>query len=117
MSWRVIRINQQLPLWQIMDIFFTPAAWATASHLAMNKKNRRAHLESLRGEERTMIFHEAPHKLRTTLEDLCAAFGPERRIALCRTGQPNTKRGFAAPRRLRRAAIRACPSDCGPDCG
>ena len=31
-----------------------------------------------------MIFHEAPHKLRTTLEDLCAAFGPERRIALCR---------------------------------
>ena len=31
-----------------------------------------------------MIFHEAPHKLRTTLEDLCAAFGPERRVALCR---------------------------------
>ena len=29
--------------------------------LAMNKKNRRAHLESLRGEERTMIFYEAPH--------------------------------------------------------
>ena len=28
--------------------------------LAMNKKNRRAHLESLRGEERTMIFYEAP---------------------------------------------------------
>ena len=31
-----------------------------------------------------MIFHEAPHKLRTTLDDLCAAFGSERRIALCR---------------------------------
>ena len=31
-----------------------------------------------------MIFHEAPHKLRTTLEDLCAAFGQERRISLCR---------------------------------
>ena len=31
-----------------------------------------------------MIFHEAPHKLRTTLADLCTAFGPERRIALCR---------------------------------
>ena len=31
-----------------------------------------------------MIFHEAPHKLRATLEDLCAAFGPERRISLCR---------------------------------
>ena len=31
-----------------------------------------------------MIFHEAPHKLRTTLDDLCAAFGPDRRVALCR---------------------------------
>ena len=52
--------------------------------LTVNKKSRRAHLDSLRSEERTMIFHEAPHKLRTTLEDLCAAFGPERRVALCR---------------------------------
>nr|WP_326126457.1 16S rRNA (cytidine(1402)-2'-O)-methyltransferase [uncultured Oscillibacter sp.] len=52
--------------------------------LTVNKKSRREHLESLRDEERTMIFHEAPHKLRTTLQDLCAAFGPERRIALCR---------------------------------
>ena len=31
-----------------------------------------------------MIFHEAPHKLRTTLDDLSAAFGPDRRVALCR---------------------------------
>jgi 16S rRNA (cytidine1402-2'-O)-methyltransferase len=31
-----------------------------------------------------MIFHEAPHKLLTTLEDLSAAFGPDRRVALCR---------------------------------
>lgn len=31
-----------------------------------------------------MIFHEAPHKLRTTLDDLIAAFGPDRRAALCR---------------------------------
>ena len=31
-----------------------------------------------------MIFHEAPHKLRPTLADFCQAFGPERRIALCR---------------------------------
>ena len=52
--------------------------------LAMNKKNRKAHLESLKHEERTMVFHEAPHKLRATLDDLAAAFGPERRIALCR---------------------------------
>ena len=52
--------------------------------LAMNKKNRRSHLESLAGEQRTMIFYEAPHKLTATLDDLTAAFGPDRRIALCR---------------------------------
>ena len=52
--------------------------------LAMNKKNRRSHLESLAGEQRTMIFYEAPHKLTATLDDLAAAFGPDRRISLCR---------------------------------
>ena len=35
--------------------------------LPMNRKNRRARLEALAGEERTMLFHEAPHKLLTTL--------------------------------------------------
>ena len=52
--------------------------------LPVNKKSRRERLESLKNEERTMIFHEAPHKLLTTLEDLSAAFGSDRRIALCR---------------------------------
>ena len=52
--------------------------------LTVNKKNRRERLESLKNEERTMIFHEAPHKLLTTLQDMAAVFGPERRIALCR---------------------------------
>lgn len=52
--------------------------------LAMNKKNRRAHLESLAEEERTMVFHEAPHKLPATLEDLAAVFGEARRVSLCR---------------------------------
>ncbi len=52
--------------------------------LTVNKKSRRERLASLAQEERTMIFHEAPHKLRTTLGDLCQAFGSERRIALCR---------------------------------
>ena len=52
--------------------------------LTVNKKSRRERLESLKNEERTMIFHEAPHKLLTTLEDMSAAFGPDRRIALCR---------------------------------
>lgn len=52
--------------------------------LTVNKKSRRERLESLKNEERTMIFHEAPHKLRTTLADLRDAFGPDRKIALCR---------------------------------
>lgn len=52
--------------------------------LAMNKKNRRRHLDSLRGEERTMIFYEAPHKLPATLKDLVATFGPDRPVSLCR---------------------------------
>jgi len=52
--------------------------------LSVNKKVRREHLEGLKNEERTMIFHEAPHKLRTTLDDLSAAFGADRRVALCR---------------------------------
>ena len=52
--------------------------------LPMNKKNRKTHLDSLRREERTMIFYEAPHKLCTTLEDMAKTFGEERPISLCR---------------------------------
>lgn len=52
--------------------------------LPQNKKNRRAQLDSLADEERTMVFYEAPHKLRATLDDLAAAFGPDRPLAVCR---------------------------------
>ena len=52
--------------------------------LPVPKKERRARLEALQGETRTMIFYEAPHKLRATLDDLCTAFGPERSVSLCR---------------------------------
>ena len=51
--------------------------------LPTNKKNRRAHLQSLLGEERTMIFYEAPHKLKDTLDDLLSTFG-DRPISLSR---------------------------------
>lgn len=52
--------------------------------LSTNPASRREHLESLRAERRTMVFYEAPHKLRKTLSDLSAAFGPARRVSLCR---------------------------------
>lgn len=52
--------------------------------LPTNLRQRRERLEQLKGEERTVIFYEAPHKLRTTLDDLVNAFGPERSITLCR---------------------------------
>ncbi|MEG2174129.1 MAG: 16S rRNA (cytidine(1402)-2'-O)-methyltransferase [Oscillospiraceae bacterium] len=52
--------------------------------LSANRQSRRERLEELSDETRTMIFYEAPHKLRTTLADLCAAFGGDRRIALAR---------------------------------
>lgn len=52
--------------------------------LSVNKKSRQEHLTGLKGETRTMIFYEAPHKLLATLRDLTAAFGEDRRISLCR---------------------------------
>ena len=52
--------------------------------LSTAKKSRKEHLESLKKEQRTMIFYEAPHKLVTTLEDLAEVFGSSRSISLCR---------------------------------
>ncbi len=52
--------------------------------LSTAKKSRREHLDSLKTEQRTMIFYEAPHKLLPTLEDLRDTFGEDRPISLCR---------------------------------
>ena len=52
--------------------------------LSTAKKSRREHLESLKKEQRTMIFYEAPHKLLSTLEDMAEVFGTNRGISLCR---------------------------------
>ncbi len=52
--------------------------------LSADKKERRERLDELKNEYRTMIFHEAPHKLITTLCDMQNVFGGERRISLCR---------------------------------
>ncbi len=52
--------------------------------LSTQKSERRCRLEALKTEERTIIFYEAPHKLRATLADFLAYFGKDRPIALCR---------------------------------
>ena len=45
---------------------------------------RRKKLKALLDEERTLIFYEAPHKLKNTLSDMENVFGSERKISLCR---------------------------------
>jgi len=45
---------------------------------------RRARLEALAGETRTLVLYEAPHRLADTLDCLREVFGPERPAALCR---------------------------------
>ena len=52
--------------------------------LPVQKRERRERLEELSFERRTFILHEAPHKLRTTLDDLREVLGGDRRISLCR---------------------------------
>ena len=52
--------------------------------LSADKKERKARLEKLKSDDRTLIFHEAPHKLRATLADMSDIFGADRKIALCR---------------------------------
>lgn len=51
--------------------------------LSVNKPSRRAHLNEVKKEKRTMIFYEAPHKLPTTLKDMFEAFG-NRKLAIVR---------------------------------
>ena len=52
--------------------------------LPTKPKARKAHLESLKDETRTLIFYESPHRLRQTLADFATVFGGERQIVLGR---------------------------------
>jgi len=45
---------------------------------------RKKRLQKLTGEERTMIFYEAPHRLLATLTELKDCFGSQRKIAVAR---------------------------------
>ena len=57
--------------------------FAFEGFLTTNKKNRQEHLLSLKEDTRTLIFYEAPHKLRATLKDMLVAFG-NRSVVLAR---------------------------------
>ena len=52
--------------------------------LAAKGKERKERLEFLQSEPRTIIFYEAPHRLRQTLQDLADALGSQRQIVLAR---------------------------------
>ncbi len=45
---------------------------------------RRARLELVREEPRTLIFYEAPHRILECLQDMCEVFGGERQVLLAR---------------------------------
>ena len=48
------------------------------------KKGRLTRLQELKGEARTMIFYESPHRVVKALEQFIEVFGPERPTSVCR---------------------------------
>ena len=48
------------------------------------KKGRQTKLQSLVGEERTMIFYESPYRLLKTLQQFAEVYGEERQVSVCR---------------------------------
>lgn len=58
--------------------------FAFEGFLSVKASSRRERLEEVKDDPRTLIFYEAPHKLRDTLADMAAAFGEGRRLTLCR---------------------------------
>ena len=52
--------------------------------MIFGKSERKKQLEAIKTEARTLIFYEAPHKLKQTLSDMEAILGGERKISLCR---------------------------------
>ena len=52
--------------------------------LPARQGERRSFLESLRGEKRTMVCYESPHRIAEALADIATALGGERQIVLAR---------------------------------
>lgn len=60
------------------------ARYSFEGFLSVNKRHRAEHLESLKNDTHTLIFYEAPHKLKNTLSDMKKYFGETRRLAIAR---------------------------------
>ena len=48
------------------------------------KKGRQTHMESLKGETRTMVFYESPYRLLKTLRQFAEAYGGDRQVSVAR---------------------------------
>ncbi len=57
--------------------------FAFEGFLSVNKRHRTEHLKSVAHDTHTLIFYEAPHKLKHTINDMLSVFG-DRKIALAR---------------------------------
>ena len=60
------------------------ARFAFEGFLPVNKRDRSERLAEIAELPHTLVFYEAPHKIRQTLSDMEAALGGERSAALCR---------------------------------
>lgn len=58
--------------------------FAFEGFLPAQKSERRKRLEAVKYDDRTLVFYEAPHKLKSTLADMEEIFGSSRKISLCR---------------------------------
>ena len=58
--------------------------WIFEGFLPVPKKERFERLEQIKGLPHTLVFYEAPHKIKQTLCDMAEVLGEERNAVLCR---------------------------------
>lgn len=62
----------------------TPQPFLFYGFLSRNKKARLTELATLSQKQETLLFYEAPHRLKDSLKSLMSVFGGERRVVLAR---------------------------------
>lgn len=62
----------------------SPQPFLFYGFLSRNKKERQAELEALSQKQETLIFYEAPHRLKESLKSVQKAFGDDRKIVMAR---------------------------------